>query len=101
MNEQKPQPPESRRINVLGVGVNAIDLGSALSVVRQALARGKRGYICVTGVHGVMEAQADPEFKIIQNRSLLTTPDGMPLVWVGKLRRLPIRRVYGPDLMLA
>jgi N-acetylglucosaminyldiphosphoundecaprenol N-acetyl-beta-D-mannosaminyltransferase len=101
MNEQKSQPPESRRVNVLGVGVSAIHMESALSFVRQTLDNGDRGYICVSGVHGVMEAQADPEFKAIQNRSLLTTPDGMPLVWAGKLQRLPIQRVYGPDFMLA
>jgi N-acetylglucosaminyldiphosphoundecaprenol N-acetyl-beta-D-mannosaminyltransferase len=101
MNEQKPQLPEIQRVNVLGVGVSVIDMKSALSFVRQSLAQRKRGYICVTGVHGIMEAQADSEFKIIQNRSLLTTPDGMPLVWAGKLRRLPIQRVYGPDFMLA
>jgi len=47
-----------------------------------------------------MEAHNDPEFKSILNRSLLTVPDGMPTVWVGKLQGFKsIERVYGPDLM--
>ena len=28
-----------------------------------------------------MESQRDPELRDIHNRSGLTTPDGMPLVW--------------------
>ena len=37
------------------------------------IAAGKRGYICVTGVHGVMEAQTDSEFRHILNRAFLNT----------------------------
>jgi len=92
---------DAQRINVLGVGVSAIDMSAAVSLVQQALEEGRRGYICVTGVHGVMEAQSDPVFKRIQNMSILTTPDGMPLVWAGKLGAHRIGRVYGPDFMRA
>ncbi len=89
------------RANVLGVGVSAINLPQAIGLFDRWLANGQRGYVCVTGVHGVMEAQRDPEFRKILNRSLLTTPDGMPTVWVGRaqgFRRMG--RVFGPDLML-
>jgi N-acetylglucosaminyldiphosphoundecaprenol N-acetyl-beta-D-mannosaminyltransferase len=99
MRAQKKLLPEIPRVNVLGVGVSAIDMESALSVVKEALEHGQRGYVCVTGVHGVMEAQADPDFRRIQNLSMLTTPDGMPLVWAGRLGAFRIGRVYGPDLM--
>jgi N-acetylglucosaminyldiphosphoundecaprenol N-acetyl-beta-D-mannosaminyltransferase len=34
------------------------------------------------------------------NRAGLVTPDGMPLVWLGRLKGLEAKRVYGPDLML-
>lgn len=62
---------------------------------------GYRGYICVTGVHGVMEAQDDEQFRQIVNSSFLTTPDGMPTVWLGRLQGLSnMTRVYGPDFML-
>lgn len=101
MNKQSLSPRKIPRLNVLGVGISAIEMNTALSAVWHALEHGDRGYICVTGVHGVMEAQADPEFKRIQNESLLTTPDGMPLVWAGRLGAFPIRRVYGPEFMLA
>ena len=55
----------------------------------------------MTGVHGIIESQTNPELKQIINESLLTTPDGMPTVWVGRLQgHKNMRRVYGPDLML-
>jgi len=98
-------PPEffmaSKQVNVLGVGISVLDLSTALAAIADAVKARRKGYICVTGVHGVMEAQADPDFKAILNHAFLCTPDGMPMVWAGKLNGHPeMARVYGPDLML-
>jgi N-acetylglucosaminyldiphosphoundecaprenol N-acetyl-beta-D-mannosaminyltransferase len=98
-----PEVEQSRsRVNVLGVGIDAIDMRVAVDRISSAIRRGTGGYVCVSGVHGVMEAQRDSAFRRILNRSLLTTPDGMPTVWVGRAAGFrSIERVYGPDLMLA
>jgi N-acetylglucosaminyldiphosphoundecaprenol N-acetyl-beta-D-mannosaminyltransferase len=89
------------RVNVLGVGINAINLDSAVDIISHALKQRAKGYVCVTGVHGVSEAQQDQEFRRILNNSMLNTPDGMPMVWMGRLQGYrAIARVYGPDLML-
>lgn len=94
--------PPRPRANVLGVGVHAVDLDSAAGIIEDAVVSGTRGYVCVTGVHGVMEAQRDPQFRKILNRALLVTPDGMPTVWVGRLQgHKSMQRVFGPDLMVA
>jgi N-acetylglucosaminyldiphosphoundecaprenol N-acetyl-beta-D-mannosaminyltransferase len=101
------QPPSASlspilRVNVLGVGVSAINMNEALARITRALEKKEKGYVCVTGVHGVSEAQSDPAFRRILNRSFLCTPDGMPLVWVGRCQGAgDMDRVYGPDLMLA
>ncbi len=88
------------RVNVLGVGISVLNLKSARAKIVEALEQRRKGYVCVTGVHGVMEAQRDESLRKILNRSFLTTPDGMPMVWVGKLRGFrEMERVYGPDLM--
>jgi N-acetylglucosaminyldiphosphoundecaprenol N-acetyl-beta-D-mannosaminyltransferase len=89
------------RANVLGVGIHAINMAKAIDVIARAIEAGKRGYICVTGVHGVIEAQKDPYFRRILNEAFLDTPDGVPTVWVGKAQGFSeMSRVYGPDLML-
>ncbi len=86
--------------NVQGIAVSAITLESARDAVLDALGKGEKGYVCVTNVHGISEAQNDPELSKIYNRAYLVTPDGMPLVWIGKWRaQNNINRVYGPDLM--
>ena len=93
-------PGHVPRANVLGVGVNAVNMTLTLGLFEQWLRNGAKGYVCVTGVHGVMEAQKDPGFRRILNESLLTTPDGMPTVWVGKFQGFrEMARVFGPDLM--
>jgi N-acetylglucosaminyldiphosphoundecaprenol N-acetyl-beta-D-mannosaminyltransferase len=49
----------------------------------------------------VMEAQRDPALMRILNESLLTVPDGMPTVWMGRLQgHREMARVYGPSLLL-
>jgi N-acetylglucosaminyldiphosphoundecaprenol N-acetyl-beta-D-mannosaminyltransferase len=89
------------RVNVLGVGISVLNLRTAVAAIAQAIQERRKGYICVTGVHGVMESQEDPNFKRMLNSAFLCTPDGMPMVWLGKIHGFKeMDRVYGPDLML-
>jgi hypothetical protein len=69
------------RVDVLGVGISAIDMAQAVAEITRWVEDGEQRYVCVTGVHGVMEARHDPELLRIHNASGLTTPDGMP--WSG------------------
>lgn len=89
------------RFNVLGVAMSAMNLPLATEAVLARLRERQKGYVCVTGVHGVSEAQNDAAFRRILNGAFLNTTDGMPLVWIGR-RALGgfVDRVYGPDLML-
>lgn len=90
------------RANILGVGVSAINTAQALQSIDGWIRERQQQYVCVTGVHGVMESQRDPNLKRIHNQAGLVTPDGMPLVWLSRLKGFPyVERVYGPDLMLA
>ena len=92
------RPP---RVNILGVGISAMNRRDALCLADSIVRSNGRGYICATDVHTVIEARADSSLRDILNRSFLTTPDGMPLVWIGKLLGYKrIQRVYGPDFML-
>ena len=88
-------------MNVLGVGVSAVNMPQALAAIAAWTAEGGSHYVCVTGVHGVMESQRDDELRGIHNAAGMVTPDGMPLVWLGRLGgHRHMERVYGPDLLL-
>lgn len=93
---------EIDRVNVLGVGISVLNLSIAEDAIYKVVKNvGFQGFVTVTGVHGVVESQDDEELKRIHNRSFLTTPDGMPMVWLGRWYGNPeMDRVYGPELML-
>jgi N-acetylglucosaminyldiphosphoundecaprenol N-acetyl-beta-D-mannosaminyltransferase len=90
------------RVNILGVGVSPVTVGRAVSTIEQWIAEDQRRYVCVCGVHGLMESHRDAELRAIHNDAGMVTPDGMPLVWISHRLGFPeAERVYGPDLMLA
>lgn len=90
------------RVDVLGIGVSAVSMDDTLEVVDRWITAGLRRYVCITGVHGIMESQRDQRLREIYNAAGLVTPDGMPLVWISRWRGMRgTTRVYGPDLMLA
>ncbi len=90
------------RYNILGVGISALDLPGARDAVLAALAERRKGYVCTADARVVNLAAENDEFRVQLNAAFLTTPDGMPLVWLGRARgHRAVGRVYGPDLMLA
>jgi N-acetylglucosaminyldiphosphoundecaprenol N-acetyl-beta-D-mannosaminyltransferase len=95
------------RVDILGVGVDAQTLDEAVGRIEGWVERGEPNYVCVTGVHGVMCCQDDPELRRIHHEAGMVTADGVPLVWLSRRRvraepelSRPVERVYGPDLML-
>lgn len=88
------------RCEVLGVGISPVNQQTALARIDGWIRRREANYVCITGVHGVMESQRRPELKRIHNQAGMVTPDGMPMVWINRLRgNSDVSRVYGPDLM--
>jgi N-acetylglucosaminyldiphosphoundecaprenol N-acetyl-beta-D-mannosaminyltransferase len=88
------------RVDILGVGVSSISMENAIAAIERWIAEGRRTYVCVTGVHGIMEARRDLRLRRIHNEAGMVTPDGMPLVWLSRLfGKGRTARVYGPDLM--
>ena len=97
--EATPSPVP--RTNILGVGMSVINMDDAIRLSDSLIRTNGQGYVCVTDVHGIIEAKSDAAFRGILNGSFMTTPDGMPLVWVGRMQgHKTMRRVYGPDFML-
>lgn len=88
------------RFKVLEVGISAVTLEQAVSRVLGWVSRRERTYVnvCTTGT--VLECHDNLQLADIVNRAGMATPDGMPLVWLGRAKGLDISRVYGPDLML-
>jgi N-acetylglucosaminyldiphosphoundecaprenol N-acetyl-beta-D-mannosaminyltransferase len=92
---------DSEKVNVLGVGINPISINQALEAISSWITLRRPNIICVTPAHSIMDAYHDPDLRTIINSSGLTTPDGMAIVWLMKLRgHGHVERVNGSDLML-
>jgi N-acetylglucosaminyldiphosphoundecaprenol N-acetyl-beta-D-mannosaminyltransferase len=93
-------PIHDDRVDILGVGVSPINLDDAIATIEHWISGGSRNYVCITGVHGVMESRRDYCLRRIHNEAGMVAPDGMPLVWLSRfLGKHRTERVYGPDLM--
>ena len=97
MNAGQP----AARVEVLGVPVTPNTLDGATDEVVRMVDSGVGDFVCITGAHGIILCQDDPDLLDIHRRAAMVTTDGMPLVWA--VQRAGFRdasRVYGPDLML-
>jgi N-acetylglucosaminyldiphosphoundecaprenol N-acetyl-beta-D-mannosaminyltransferase len=110
LSHRKEGPPraESNGVivhsNILGVRFAAVRLDVLRSAVRRVLSASERKceYLCPTGVHGVIEAQSDPDLRRTLNRAAFNVPDGMPIVVFSRLFGCTeIERAFGPDVMLS
>ncbi len=89
-------------VDILGVKVSATRMDETVRIIEDWITNREAQYVCVSGMHGVMECQRDERLRGIHNAAGLVTPDGMSLVWLCKLKgHQRVERVYGPDLMLA
>lgn len=90
------------RLNILGIGVNAVTLDDAVATLAETIESHSHEYVCVVPAHSVMACVRDPSLRPIFNGAGMCTPDGMAIVWLLRLHgHREVSRVYGPDLMLA
>jgi len=81
-----------------GVRADDVTWEEMLACVEGFIAWGKPHQIVTVNPEFVMEARRDPEFRHIVNGAALAIPDGVGLLWAGRLLGQPLReRVTGSD----
>lgn len=84
---------------ILGLPFDAVDLGSAKLKIQTAAADRSPCFISTPNLNFLIACQTDVAFRHAVLNSDLCIADGMPLVWIARLLRMPIReRVAGSDL---
>lgn len=90
-----------QRIPILKTNIDPTSYTSTVSQIVTWASCAESRYVCCANVHMVMEAHDSPAFGQVVNSADLVTPDGVPLVWLMRMRGIPKQeRVYGPTLML-
>jgi N-acetylglucosaminyldiphosphoundecaprenol N-acetyl-beta-D-mannosaminyltransferase len=86
---------------VLGVRVHAVQMSDAVERLRSWIDGHQAArYVAVAAMHSIAEATQNEHFRMILNTADLVVPDGMPLVWLGRLHGFPLQHpVCGSDLM--
>lgn len=92
---------DDRRFTVLDVGISVLTMEAAMQRIMGWVQRRERTYVNVCTTDTVLRCHDDPLLAAIVNGAGMATPDGMPLVWLGRRQGFEVERVYGPDLMLS
>ncbi|MFC1481908.1 WecB/TagA/CpsF family glycosyltransferase [Candidatus Neomarinimicrobiota bacterium] len=91
----------NERYHILGVGISKVNLERTFQIMDEWIREKKREYIILAGAHGIVECQSDDKLRSIYNNAGLVTPDGMPEVWLGRIKGVKeIEKVYAPDIMM-
>jgi N-acetylglucosaminyldiphosphoundecaprenol N-acetyl-beta-D-mannosaminyltransferase len=86
---------------VIGSRIDLVSYVQAIEIILNWSTRRESRIVFAANVHMIMEAYDSAEFGKIVNLADLVTPDGMPLVWMMRIKGYPNQqRVYGPTLML-
>ncbi len=94
-NRTRKKRKESR---VLGLRLTPTTLETAAFDLIGWVKRNTPGFACFCTVHSMMSCFCLRPLRAMMNRGTVFT-DGMPLVWVCRLKGHRAERVYGPDLM--
>ena len=90
------------KFDILGVQVSAINIEEGCFLIDSFIVHKTKTYVCVAPVSTIVECQNNPKYKEVINQAGIVTPDGIPVVWLGRSAGYSnVRRTYGPDLMLA
>ena len=85
-------------VSILNVKLYSKSISSFISLILSCNNQ-KNCIISATGAHGIITAQKNKKFNEILNNFYLNLPDGMPGVWIGRLKGAKkMERCYGPDV---
>jgi N-acetylglucosaminyldiphosphoundecaprenol N-acetyl-beta-D-mannosaminyltransferase len=82
------------RIKLLGVEVEPLTMDDLHVLIAQAVAGRKRRIVANHNLHSVYLFHRDPAMRAFYEQADTIHIDGMPLIFLGRLLRLPLRREH-------
>jgi len=87
------------RVDILGTGIDLLNLEKSMQFISKALAEGRKLWIVSANPELIFRAEKDKKLQRIINKADLVLPDGIGLVWaVRQLAGKNTERVTGVDL---
>ncbi|WP_195951622.1 WecB/TagA/CpsF family glycosyltransferase [Clostridium saudiense] len=87
------------RIKFLNIEVDNLTMDEAIERINDLIVNQKPSYVVTPNVDHIVKLEKDTDFqKVYENADLILT-DGMPLIWISKIKRNPIKeKISGSDL---
>ena len=87
------------RIKFLNTEVDNITMNEAVQKIEQLILNKKPSYVVTPNIDHIVKLESDKEFQEVYKEADLILTDGMPLIWISKLKKNPIKeKVSGSDL---
>lgn len=87
------------RIKLLNFEIDNVDMKEALNIIEELITKRDASYVVTPNVDHIVRLENDTDFIKIYDEADLILADGMPLIWMSKLLKVPLKeKVSGSDL---
>lgn len=86
------------RVTFLNTEVDNLTMGEAIDKAEELIIKKKPSYVVTPNVDHIVKLEIDKEFQDVYKNADLILTDGMPLIWISKMRGNPIKeKISGSD----
>lgn len=87
------------RMKFLNIEIDNLTMDEAIDRIDELIIDKIPSYVVTPNVDHIVKLENDNEFKQVYREADLILTDGMPLIWISKLKKMPIKeKVSGSDL---
>lgn len=88
------------KVKLLNTYVNNVKMDEAINEIDRQLNSNRKSYLVAVNVDVIMKIEKDSYLKEISDKADMVFVDGMPLLWISKLHKQPIKeKISGSDLV--
>lgn len=88
-----------KRMKFLNTEIDNLTMMEAVQKIEQLILNKKPSYVVTPNVDHIVKLETDKEFQKVYKEADLILTDGMPLIWISKIKKTPIKeKVSGSDL---
>ncbi|WP_300351654.1 WecB/TagA/CpsF family glycosyltransferase [Clostridium sp.] len=86
------------RMNFLNTEVDNLTMDEAINRAEELILNKKPSYVVTPNVDHIVKLESDKEFQDVYKNADLILTDGMPLIWISKIKGNPIKeKISGSD----
>lgn len=87
------------RMKFLNTYVDNLNMDEAINRIDELIINKNPSYVVTPNVDHIVKLEVDTEFQAVYNDADLILTDGMPLIWISRIKKNPIKeKVSGSDL---